>query len=179
MSIYRIAGIIAGIIVGLLICAVLFRFANTNKKLKTDYDERQRSIRNLAYKYSFYTVMFYEVLMLILGVGEIEIPIPDYAVHFFGIILGCTVLGVYCILKDVYWGMNNNRKRYILVFAVAAALNIIPVAGSIAAGSYITDGKVSFPVVNLMVLFMLLVLLIAFLLKSVFDKNADSGEDEA
>ena len=179
MNIYRMTGVITGIIIGLIICAVLFRFANTNKKLKTEYDERQRSIRNLAYKYAFYTVMIYEILMLVLGMGNVELPMPDYAVHFCGIILGCTVLGVYCIWKDVYWGMNNNRKRYILVFAATIALNMIPVVASIAGGSFITDGKVTTPVVNLMVLFMLLALLITFILKSVFVKETDIGEDEA
>ena len=173
MNIYRLTGVAAGIIVGLIICAVLFRFANTNKKMKTDYDERQRSIRYLAYKYAFYTVMIYEILMLVLGMGEIKLPVPDYAVHFFGIILGCTVLGVYCVLKDVYWGMNNNRKRYILIFGVAVALNLIPVAASISGGSFITDGQVTAPVINLMVLIMLLALFIAFILKNALDNTVD------
>ena len=87
MNIYRLTGVAVGIFVGLIICAVLFRFANTNKKLKSEYDERQRAIRNLAYKYAFYTVMFYEVLMLVLGIGNVQIPAPAYAIHYFGIIL--------------------------------------------------------------------------------------------
>ena len=177
MSIYRLAGVAVGIVVGLIICAVLFRFANTNKKLKSEYDERQRSIRNIAYKYAFYTVMFYEVLMLVLGIGNVQIPAPDYAVHFLGIILGCTVLGVYCIWKDAYWGMNNDRKRYFLVFAVTIVLNLIPVVGSIKGGIFITDGQVNAPVINLMVLLMISALFAAFILKSVFTNDMDKGEE--
>ncbi len=171
MNIYRLTGVAVGIFVGLIICAVLFRFANTNKKLKSEYDERQRAIRNLAYKYAFYTVMFYEVLMLVLGIGNVQIPAPAYAIHFFGIILGCTVLGVYCVWKDVYWGMNNDRKRYIMVFAVAIALNLIPVIASIMGASFITDGQVNMPVINLMVLMMLFALFVTFILKRIVDKR--------
>ena len=67
--------------------------------------------------------------------------------------------------------MNNDRKRYIMVFAVAIALNLIPVIASIMGGSFITDGQVNMPVINFMVLMMLFALFVTFILKHIVDKR--------
>ena len=34
-------GFITGLIVGLILVVILFKYANTDKKIKTEYDERQ------------------------------------------------------------------------------------------------------------------------------------------
>ena len=174
MFFYRSIGLLCGILVGVVLCVVFFRYANTDKKIKTNYDERQEGIRNKAYKYAFYTVLFYEALLLFLGVGDINLPIPSYALNFFGIILGCTVLGVYCVFKDVFWGMNNNKKRYFIVFTLCILLNLFPVIGSITSGMFMVDGIMSFAAVNFMVLFMFAILLIAMIIKAVRDKGEET-----
>ncbi len=170
-------GVLFGIITGLIICLILYRFANYDKKIKSVYDERQEAIRNVAYKYAFYTVLAYEAVMLAAGIGRIELPLPSYAVHFLGIIIGCCVLGVYCILKDVFWGMNNNHRRYFVILAVAAVLNAVPVAAALTRGSLFTEGLMDVPVINIMVLFMLLVLLIAMIIKKASDSCIEKAED--
>ncbi len=175
----RLAGITAGVLVGILISIVIFRFANTDKKIKTSYDERQEAIRNLAYKYAFYTVLFYECVMLIFGIAGVELPIPDYAVHFLGIILGSTVLGVYCVYRDAFWGLNNSPKRYFISFAIILILNIIPVAGAAATGTLISDGQLMSPVINIMVILMLFVMLISFIVKRLVSTDPENMEDEA
>ncbi|MCR4591400.1 MAG: hypothetical protein K5668_11355 [Lachnospiraceae bacterium] len=171
MSFFRSIGVACGILVGIVLCVVIFRFANTDKKIRSSYDERQEAIRNVAYKYAFYTVLLYEVLMLILDIGEIVLPVPSYAMHFFGVILGCIVLGVYCIWKDVFWGMNNSRKRYFLVFILCLIFNLMPVIMASVSGSLIVDGVIGFPVVNIMVLVMFAIMLITMLLKSIVNKE--------
>ena len=50
-------GFIAGLIVGLVLVVIIFRIANTDKKIKSEYDERQLRIRGKAYKYAFYTML--------------------------------------------------------------------------------------------------------------------------
>ena len=178
MSIAASVGVPVGIMVGLILCVIWFKFANNNKKVKTDYDERQEMIRNRGYKYAFYTVLFYEALLMILAIGRIELPMSSYAVHFLGIILGCIVLCEYCVWKDAYWGLNNNRKRYIIIFAFTAALNVIPIAGGIAGGTLIEDGKIGMPMLNIMVLVMLAVVCITMVIKQIRDKSAVSEEEE-
>ncbi len=166
MNIARLAGVVTGLIIGLIIAFFFIRMNNTDHKLKTEYDERQQILRGRGYMYAFYGFLAYECVMLSISMAEISLPIPDYILHFGGILIGCTVLGVYCIWNDVYWGLNNNRKRYGFFFVVCAALNAIPVIGSIREGSLVTDGKWNTPVINVMVLLMMLVFGVMLLVKS-------------
>ena len=47
------AGFAVGITVGVILVMVLLKMSNTDKKIKTEYDERQERIRGKAYKYAF------------------------------------------------------------------------------------------------------------------------------
>ncbi len=175
MTVARILGMASGIFVGIILCVVLFRYANKDKKIKTSYDERQEAIRNVAFKYAFYTVMAYEMILMASGVAGLSFPSPVYIVNFLGIILGCTVLGVYCIWKDVFWGLNNNRERYFVVYAAVIALNLLPLIIAGFSGGMILNNA---QLVNIMVIIMMAVLLITMVIKSFVLRNS-GGEDEA
>ena len=176
-NIYKSAGITIGILIGLILAVALILIANNNRKFKTEYDERQLRVRGDAYRYAFYSVIICEVILLILAIGEFTLPIPDYALHFCGILIGCLVLSGYCIWKDAYWGINNNRKRYGIVMVVCGVLNLIPVIGAFADGSMVQDGVVTGPVINLMVCVMLLLIGFELLLKHIMEKHEEQPED--
>jgi len=176
MNIYSSFGVVIGLIVGLIIAVICFKYANTNHKAKTEYDERQKVIRGQAYMYGFYTVLVFECLMLVISIGRLPLPVDEYILHFMGIILGCTVLAVYSIWHDVYWGLNNNRRRYSIVFIICAAINAIPVIASLRTGTLIVNSKPSSAFINLLVLIMLLILAIELLIKQIADKK-EEGED--
>ena len=163
-NIYKSAGITIGIFIGLILAVALILIANNNRKFKTEYDERQLRVRGDAYRYAFYSVIICEVILLILAIGEFTLPIPEYVLHFGGILIGCLVLSGYCIWKDAYWGLNNNRKRYGIILVVAGLLNALP-----------SD----FPYVNLLTCIMLLVVGIELLLKHFLDQRAENTEDKA
>ena len=171
-NIYKSAGVTIGIVVGLVVAFALIRLANYNRKAKAEYDERQLRVRGDAYRYAFYTVMYCEVILFILAFGEISLPLPYYVLHFAGIIIGILVLSGYCIWKDAYWGLNNNRKRYGIILVVAGILNAIPLY-SLRSGRDSFD----FPYVNLLTCAMLLIVGIELLVKHLVDKRADSAED--
>ncbi|MCR5669399.1 MAG: hypothetical protein K6G10_00165 [Butyrivibrio sp.] len=177
MKIAASAGLTLGIIVGLVIAFVLIKAANTNHKMKTEYDERQQLIRGKGYMYAFYTLVAYEVIMMIISIGEISLPIERYALDCVGLILGVIVLGVYCVWNDVYWGLNNNKKMYFIIFAVCIIFNLIPVIGQAINGTLIVDGKIGFPILNIMVLIMMAVLGIELIIKKlVSSKNSEEEE---
>ena len=89
-------GFAVGILVAIIICVVLFKLLNTDKKIKTQYDERQQEIRGRAYKYSFYTVIFEEaIIMLIRMSGIAEFVLGSYLVQLFVMLSGLLVLCVY------------------------------------------------------------------------------------
>ena len=167
-NIYKTAGVAVGIVVGLILAVALILMANSNKKIKTEYDERQLKVRGDAYRFAFYTLAIWEVILFVLAYGEFRFPIPDYVLHFVGLILAVIVLSGYCIWKDAYWGLNNNRRRYGVIFVVAGLLNALPVAAALR-----HTGEMDFPYVNLLCCVMLLVLGAELLIKHLLDKRAE------
>jgi len=173
-NIYKSAGMAVGIIVGLILAIALVLIANNNRKIKTEYDERQLRIRGDAYRYAFYTVVIWEAVLLVLAVGEFSLPVPADVLHFAGMIAGITVLSSFCIWKDAYWGLNNNRKRYGIILVAAALFNAIPLFGHLAGGA-----SGDFPYVNTLACVMLLIIGVELLIKQFTDRGAESAEDDA
>ena len=163
-SILKSAGLAAGIAVGLIVAVALILIANNNRKIKTQYDERQLKVRGDAYRYGCYTVLVWEAILFVLSYGDCTYPVPEHVLHFAGIILGILVLSGYSIWKDAYWGLNNNRRRYGVILVAAGLLNALPLIGAL------RGGDVSY--VNLMVCVMLLVVGVELLLKHDLDKRA-------
>ncbi len=168
-NIYRSAGVAVGICVGLIIAFALIFIANNNRKVKTEYDERQLRIRGDAYRFAFYTVVIYEVILLVVEIGGFTLPLESYVIHFAGILLGILVLSGICIWKDAYWGLNNNRKRYGIILVVAGLLNIFPVVMALREG-----GGDDCPWVNLLTTVMLLVTGGELLAKHLLEKRAEN-----
>ena len=166
-----------GLMVGLILCVILFKIANTNKKVKTDYDERQEAIRNRGYKYSFYTLIAAEVAMMCIRAICTALPFADYLLDLAAILIGCLVLAIYTIWNDVYWGLNNNRKRYNVILAIALILNVLPLIMSIKTGYLATTGMNSIPLMNLMVVIWLAIIGLAAVIKNIVKKN-DAEEEE-
>ena len=177
MNLFRTSGFVVGIFIGIILLLVIFRYANYNHKAKTEYDERQSRIRGKAYQLGFYTIMIYEVIVMALEMGNIPLPLESWMLHFAGVILGCTVLAVYSIWKDAYWGVNNNRRRYGIIFVFLAIVNAIPVVGAVREGTLITDGKLDIPFMNIIVLIMMGVIGIVLLIKAYTDRGMEAEED--
>lgn len=173
-SIMKSAGLAFGIMIGLILAIALILISNNNRKVRTEYDERQLRVRGDAYRYAFYSVIICEVILLILAFGEVTLPVPDYVLHFGGILIGCLVLSTYCIWKDAYWGLNNNRRRYGIILVVAGLLNAVPLFGALSKRS-----TLDFPFVNLLTCIMLLVVGVELLLKHFLDRRADSHGENA
>ena len=172
-------GFVCGLIIGLILVVLLFRYANTDKKIKTEYDERQEKVRGKAYKYAFYTALAVQALLCCASICQIEIPIEDYILHFIGILFGCLTLGSYCIWNDVYWGLNNNHKRYGFIFAFAIIINILAIIGPAMTGFlFEEDGKMGVPALNIVVIIMMSVFGIEYLIKNAIDKKADADDAE-
>ena len=169
-------GMAVGLMVGLVIAVALLKFANKDHKFKTQYDERQESIKGRGYKYSFYTLAFLEVVLAILEIGDISLGIDRYLVHFIVLLISFAVLCIHSIWNETYWGLNNNRRRYIAIIVIAVALNLIPVIGVIVNRSLFKEGFNSLPLLNLIVLIWMAVIGICALVKKGFDAKA-GGED--
>ncbi len=170
------AGMAMGLMVGLVIAVILLKVANKDHKLKTQYDERQELVKGKGYKYSFYTMMCVEVVLMLLDMAGISFPIESYLIHTCTLLLGCLVLCVHSIWNGAYWGLNNNHKRYAIIIVVAVILNIIPVAAAIAHNSLSGTGIDSIPILNIIVLVWMAMIGIAALAKKIIDGKAAEEE---
>ncbi|MCR5301798.1 MAG: hypothetical protein K6E49_05105 [Lachnospiraceae bacterium] len=166
-------GFAVGLIIGLIAIILLFKYANRDGKIKTEYDERQKAVRGKAYKYAFYTVVFAQAILMWFNMTGLDLPVADYVLQFIVIIAGCTVLATYTIWNDVYWGLNNDHKKYQIIFAIAFVLNILPLVMNIIHGSMYEDGKLGMPMLNAVVIIMMVIVFAELLIKRFADKYTD------
>ena len=170
-------GIILGLIVGVILVVILLKFANKDKKVKSEYDERQKEIKNKGYVVGFYSMVALLGIESLWSITGREFPLPDFAVFFATLIFGLTVMCGYAIWNGVYWGMNNDKKRYGIIFAIAIVLNIIPIVHGAASGNLLSrDPFESLALFNVIVVIMMAVILIELLIRWIVDKCA--GEEE-
>ena len=110
------AGFFAVIIAALILRKVLHR-------QQTVYDERQEMIRGIAYRYGFFSMMVAAVVYIFLaGIGLSGAVEPTLAV-FIVMITGVITYVSYSIAHGAYFGINNNRKRWIILDGVIVAVN--------------------------------------------------------
>lgn len=167
---------IAGFVVGLILSLVIFKLANTNHKVNTQYDERQMKIRGKGYMYGFYAMMICEAVMSLLDISEFTVPVSSSVLHFGVILVGILVLTGYTIWNGAYWGLNNNRRTYGIVLILIGLLNAVPVIRSIREGTFLKAGESSLPVINLLLLIMLVFIGAAALIRHILDAGADEDK---
>lgn len=172
----EVIGVICGIVVGLIICAIFFIATNSNHKMRTDYDERQDAVRGRSYKYGFYTAEIYFAFLTVLYMAEISMPFTLSVQAFFGIFLSVLVVAIHSIWNNAYWGLNNNKKKYFILGAVCTVINLGVGIMHIVDGTILlgTQG----PVINLLCGIMLVIVGINVAIKDKFKSEADSDDDE-
>ena len=72
--------------------------------------------------------------------------------------------------------MNNDHRRYHIIFVIATILNLLPVYLGIRSGTLYENGKIGMPLLNITVLIMMAVIYVELLVKKLMDKKSD-GED--
>ncbi len=165
-----------GITVGLIV--LIFKFSNSNGKMKNEYDERQKAIRGEGYKYGFYAAIGCLFIMMILDNFGANIPMSVNIQAFTTIIIAAMVDIVYCVKRGAYWGLNNNRKRYIWVLVAAAVLSFIFPVVTIMQGEMIVDGYLNSSFINLECGVFLIAVLVMIAVSDARDKAETEADEE-
>lgn len=179
MNTYRLLGVITGMIIGIVVCLVAFRLMNKDKKLRTNYDERQKAIRGEGYKVGFYTTGVSLLILMILESADIVLPIENMVVYFVCFAVGATALCSYSIWKGAYFGINNKRKQWMAFISIAAVINIVVSVNGVVDGDMIVDGKLSFLAINAISAVMFLTVLVSLGLRSLIDSKGDDADEES
>jgi len=177
MNGYLLAGTVTGVVVGLVIAAVMLRFAKKDKKEKFTYDERQKVARGEAYKYAFYTLVIYNAAYGIIDLALEKPWAETLTAVMIGICLAVLVHVVYCIWHECYFSMNEEPKRVLIFFGVISVVNVIIAVMQGMNGELIENGMLTNSCANLIVAIMFGVILIALAAKWKV-KQAEPEEEE-
>ena len=168
-GIFRSAFMAVGVMCGIVLGILLMKVINKNRKIKTEYDERQEIVRGKGYMLGFYTLVAYVGIMSVLGFGGISMPMEGGIPEFTGIVAAIAVMSVYDIWKDAFWGLNNNRSRYMIIIGVLAVINFIPVIKACMDGYMLENGILQQPFVNLLAAVLLALIAITIGIRNAVD----------
>ena len=165
MNGYLLAGTVTGVVVGIVIVAVMFRFVKKDKKEKFTYDERQKAARGEGYKYAFFTLVIYNAVY---GIVDMSLEKPwaeSMTAVMIGVCLAVLVHVVYCIWHECYFSMNEEPKRVLIFLGAISVINVIIAVMQGRNGELIENGTLTNSCANLIVAIMFGVVLIALAVK--------------
>lgn len=173
----RLISIVVGVAVGILLAIILMIALHDNKKLKSDYDERQELIRGKGFKYSFYFILIYMGLFILIDMTGVVLPISNALISFSGIIISLGIYATYAIMKDGYLGLNEQKNKTTILFIAIGIINLVIGAintiGHLELGDYDPLNDISHGLLNFICAIGIIYIAVLMLIKS-----GRSGGDE-
>lgn len=176
VNVTRAIGFIVGIVFSLVLIAVLMKIVNKNRKIRTEYDERQKLLRGNGYRYGAVVAMVYVFILISFSLSGVSFPVRQEVIYFSIIFVWVLVVTSYCIMTGAYFGLNNDRRRFAIVSFFIVIVNLITPVMSIIDGTFLQEGMVSAPCINLMCVVLFLVIAIECLIKEIIER--EDGEDD-
>lgn len=165
MNVYYVAGVAAGVLVGILFIFLFLKVTKTDGKMKCKYDERQNTARGNGFKYGFFTLMICNMLHAFAMDGDTVLPVDGSVIILISVMLGILVYVSYCIWNDAYFSLNENRRRVLILFGVIGVANLCLGIGSLHSGRAFTNGVLNVHSVNLFCGIMFLMIFTVLLVK--------------
>ena len=167
------AGALVGALIGVLFVVIFFKLSNKNHSTKTEYDERQNIERGKAYMVGYWVESGLLMALMLFALGDIELPLEPAVLYGTVLLVSITVLSVISIFKGAFWGLNNNKKSYMIMLLVVAAINIISPVIAISNGEMVENGKLQAPFINLMCGILFVAVMVALIVRNIADKRAE------
>lgn len=179
MSEYTI-GFLIGFSVVILIFLIIAIVLKCKNNHATEYDERQLIARHTAYKYSFFTLVFYCILCGMLDIADIkwaEIVIQ----MFLGMFMSVTVFVVICIFKDAYFGIKKGKNNIYTFLYLSATITVVQLFSFIFnvfidKNPIITNGMLNSHLIPLLCAVAFLIMMIATVIKIIISKKEREEE---
>ena len=92
---------------------------------KQIYDERQKINQGKAYKYAFFTILIYVLVLWLLRIMEFNLPVRDEVALLIGVIAALVVFVEYSIFKDCYLAINTKKVILLVSFGVLDAISVL------------------------------------------------------
>lgn len=156
-----------GVVIGVVLCVILYAIAQKDNSLKQNYDERQELLRGRGAKYGLYTMMFMNLALFLLETTGVRLPMSTGLALFFSVLIGGSVWAVYCIWKDAYFALNQKAGVFIGVFLVVGIINLIIGIDAFLDGVAFQNNQLTLRSMNLFCAIMIIVICGALILKKV------------
>lgn len=176
MNIAQFTGFICGVGVAVLLIWAATRRLNTDGNAKTEYDERQKAVRGVGYRYGYWTLAVWICVLIAIDLLEVKLPVTHTVLYFTGIVISGLVLSWYCIMHDAYWGMNSNVKYYTRFLIAIGGLNLIFGILEIARGHMVVDGVLQNNFINFEAGILIAGIGVFLLIKSRRDRREESTQ---
>lgn len=200
MSLEYYIGIVVGIIAGLASVALLATIAKklggkvtmVKSKKCEEYDERQLVVRSKAYKYAFFTLMLYVILVEIINELLGITLLCSFGGTWIGVCIAIAVFVVYCVMNDAYISLNENKRGILILFGGIALLNLVVTIAGILHNEYefidkvqiMQDGvltehaTISVQSANLTCAVLFIIICATIVIKALIDGKEDDSMDE-
>lgn len=158
-----------GLIVGILIVAIV-SLISIKRKCRGQYDERQKAIQGVAYKFGFFAMFAYFILngFICMEIGE-WLPIID--MNFIGLCFGIVCFAGYAIFNDAYLSLNSKPFKFSLFISFVAIINYVCFFINVMDG----DTPEAF-LLNLICAVFLTVICFMIIIKVIIDKHNEKKE---
>lgn len=157
--------IVAGIVIGLLLVAIILTFTKKGDDVKCKFDERQDFVRGRAFKIAFFTMLGCNVGFGILGLLECPLFSRPEVLGCATVFISIATFAIYCIWNDAYWALNERRGSLMVVFAATGVLNLGIGIVNIFNKNIIENGSLTSGALNLFAAGMFIVIFFVMLLK--------------
>lgn len=179
MSEYTI-GFLIGFSVVILIFLIIAIVLKCKNNHATEYDERQLISRNTAYKYSFFTLVYYCILCGMLETFEIKWA-ETVIQMFLGTFIAVTVFVVICIYKDAYFGIEKGKRNIYTFLFLAVMVTVFQLFNFIFSvliekEPIITDGMINSDALPLLCAVAFIIMIIATIIKLVLNRKEREEE---
>ena len=165
---------VAGIMAGIIIAAVILVLRNRNKKC--EYDEMQLKIRAKGYQIGFFTALILMLCLILLWeTGLLTVVTPGFAIYA-ALLISVTVFAIYCILHDAFLAVRGKPNSYIGIFSAVVLMEGAATIRFLMEGEILEDGKLTFGSGAPAVMFVcFLAILITLIVKTV--RNRKEAEE--
>ena len=160
-----------------IVIAVIMLLATGKRKnggFVKHYDEMQLKVRGDGYRLGFFVLLIGSaVLMFLFDISEkfAAVVTPSFGI-FFVLMTALVTFVVYCVNKEAFLSIGQNKKSYVILCVLIIAANGFASIRYVAQGTILEDGKLTFGgTANLICLTSFVIILIAILVKSAKDRN--------
>lgn len=185
-SIWYVLGVLAGVMMGVAMMIVIMKIIHKmggRVQLKWDkkgdsYDERQKLARGIAYKWAFFTMLSYVIIVSLLSEFKITGIFMSFGGMWIGVCCSLAVFVIICILRDAYMSLYENARGVSLLFCFVCLMNLIcGIRNIVNRDPFLENGVISTDSINMIAAILFAVILVVFAIRVLYNSRHIEEED--